>query len=138
MDARSSTWSCRARSSAARNRFVACAIDAVTSLPALALGLLWQPATPMDIAAALPATLYAAACTAAAGGLQVVAQKHTPAAEAGLIIALQCVFAALAGALFLADRLTPAAAFGCGLILLAVVMVEAGPVLLQRLKTRTA
>src|SRR5579859_192720 len=99
--------------------FVAVAIDAVTSLPALAAGLVLEPVALPDLGAALPSILYAAAFTATAGGLQVLAQKHTPAAEAGLIIALQSVFAALAGAVFLKDMLTPAAALGCALILLA-------------------
>ena len=118
--------------------FVAVAIDAVTSLPALAAGLVLEPFTLPDLGGALPSILYAAAFTAVAGGLQVVAQKHTPAAEAGLIISLQSVFAALAGAVFLRDMLTPAAALGCALILLAVVMVEAGPLLLRRLRPCTA
>jgi drug/metabolite transporter (DMT)-like permease len=108
--------------------FLLCvAIDAIIVLPTLAAGLLWEPITVADLTSALPSTLYAGAAAGIAGGLQVVAQKHTPPAEAGLIMALQCVFAALAGALFLGDMLTLAAAVGCGLILLAVVMVEMGP-----------
>lgn len=118
--------------------FLACAIDAVSSLPALCLGLLWEPVALPALTAALPSILSAAAFTAMAGGLQVVAQKHTPPAEAGLIIALQSVFAALAGAAFLGDMLTPAATLGCALILLAVVMVEAGPLLLRKLSITAA
>lgn len=118
--------------------FVAVAIDAVTSIPALAAGLVLEPFALPDLRAALPSILYAAAFTALAGGLQVIAQKHTPAAEAGLIISLQSVFAALAGAAFLDDMLTPAAALGCGLILLSVAMVEAGPPLLRKLKFTAA
>lgn len=114
--------------------FLLCvAIDALIVLPTLVLGLLWEPATLAGVAAALPSTLYAGAAAGIAGGLQVVAQKHTPPAEAGLIMALQCVFAALAGAVFLGDMLTVAAAVGCVLILLAVVMVEASPLLVRRL-----
>jgi drug/metabolite transporter (DMT)-like permease len=114
--------------------FLACAIDVVTVVPALSAGLLFEHTTWQDVATALPSTLYAGASAAIAGGLQVVAQKHTPPAEAGLIIALQCVFAALAGAAFLDDRLTLAAGAGCGLILLAVVMVELGPGLVRNLR----
>ncbi len=114
--------------------FLLCvAIDAIIVLPTLAAGLWFEPSTLHDIASALPSTLYAGACAGIAGGLQVVAQKHTPPAEAGLIMALQCVFAALAGAAFLDDMLTPAAAVGCVLILLAVVMVELGPAFLRKL-----
>jgi drug/metabolite transporter (DMT)-like permease len=114
--------------------FLLCvAIDAIIVLPTLATGLLWEPFTLPDLTAALPSTLYAGAAAGIAGGLQVVAQKHTPPAEAGLIMALQCVFAALAGAAFLGDVLTPAATLGCMLILLAVVMVESGPIILRKL-----
>lgn len=118
--------------------FLLCvAIDALIVLPTLLLGLLWEPASLAGVATALPSTLYAGAAAGIAGGLQVVAQKHTPPAEAGLIMALQCVFAALAGALFLGDMLTLAAAVGCTLILLAVVMVETGPLWMRRLRLET-
>jgi drug/metabolite transporter (DMT)-like permease len=60
-----------------------------------------------------------------------VAQKHTPPAEAALIMSLESVFAALAGAVMLHERLTLLAATGCGLILLGVVIVETGPALMR-------
>jgi drug/metabolite transporter (DMT)-like permease len=70
--------------------FLLCvAIDAIIVLPTLAAGLLWEPVTLAGLTAALPSTLYAGAAAGIAGGLQVVAQKHTPPAEAGLIMALQ-------------------------------------------------
>jgi len=59
--------------------------------------------------------------------LQVVAQRHTPAAEAALIVSLESVFAALAGAMMLQERLDLPALCGCALILLSVIMVEIGP-----------
>ena len=65
-----------------------------------------------------------------------MAQKHTPPAEAALIMSLESVFAALAGAVMLGDRLTLPAALGCALILLGVVLVETGPGLLRGLKLR--
>lgn len=118
--------------------FLLCvAIDAIIVLPTLAAGLLFEHPALHDVVAGLPSTLYAGAAAGIAGGLQVVAQKHTPPAEAGLIMALQCVFAALAGAAFLDDMLTPAAAVGCVLILLAVVMVELGPGILRRFSIET-
>ena len=115
--------------------FLCVAIDAVTVIPALTLGLLIEPVTWQGLASALPSTLYAGAAAGIAGGLQVLGQRHTPPAEAGLIMALQCVFAALAGAMFLGEMLTLAAAVGCALILLAVVMVEVGPVVMRRIGT---
>lgn len=117
--------------------FLACVIDGVTVVPALGAGLVWEHVTLADVTAALPSTLYAGVTAALAGGFQVIAQKHTPPAEAGLIMALQCVFAALAGAVFLGDMLTVAAAVGCVLILLAVVMVELGPGVVRQLRPQT-
>ena len=114
--------------------FLCVAIDTVTVLPALALGLLFEPVTWTGLVAALPSTLYAGTAAGIAGALQVLGQKHTPPAEAGLIMALQCVFAALAGALFLGEMLTLAAAVGCVLILLAVATVEIGPLLTRQLR----
>ena len=61
--------------------------------------------------------------------LQIVAQRHTPATEAALIMSMESVFAALAAAILLGERLTVLAAIGCGLVLLGVIMVEVGPVL---------
>ena len=108
-------------------------IYGITALLGLGLGPMAGPVAWADLVAAAPAIFYAGLCGAIAGSLQIVAQKHTPAAEAGLIMALQSVFAALAGAWFLHERLTPAATLGCGLIMLGVVLVEAGPALLQGL-----
>lgn len=59
--------------------------------------------------------------------LQVIAQRYTPAAEASLIMALESVFAALAGAYFLHERLVFSGIVGCTLILAGVVMVELAP-----------
>ena len=61
--------------------------------------------------------------------LQIVAQRHTPAAEAALIMSLESVFAAIAGALLLHEALSLRASMGAGLILLGVVLVESGPLL---------
>jgi drug/metabolite transporter (DMT)-like permease len=59
--------------------------------------------------------------------LQIFAQRHTPPAEAALILSLESVFAALAGALLLGERLTLVAAFGCALILAGALAVELEP-----------
>jgi drug/metabolite transporter (DMT)-like permease len=61
--------------------------------------------------------------------LQAVSQRHTPPAEASLIMSLESVFAAIAGAVLLGERLRVTAMLGCGLILLAVVIVEVFPML---------
>lgn len=118
--------------------FLSFAQYAITAVLALAAGLLLEPFRTDGVGAALPAILYAGLLSGGvAYTLQIVAQKHTPPAEAALIMCLESVFAALAGAAMLHERLTGSAALGCALILLGVVMVEAGPALLRRLRPET-
>ena len=118
--------------------FLSFAQYAITAVLALAAGLLFEPFRTDGVGAALPAILYAGLLSGGvAYTLQIVAQKHTPPAEAALIMCLESVFAALAGAAMLHERLTGPAALGCALILLGVVMVEAGPALLRRLRPET-
>ncbi|HLW73630.1 MAG TPA: DMT family transporter [Gammaproteobacteria bacterium] len=110
---------------------------AITAVLGLAAGLLFEPVSMPGLGSAMPAILYAGLLSGGvAYTLQIVAQKHTPPAEAALIMSLESVFAALAGAVMLGDRLTLPAALGCALILLGVVLVEAGPGLLRGLKLR--
>jgi drug/metabolite transporter (DMT)-like permease len=112
---------------------------AVTAVLGLAAGLIFEPVSMPGIASALPAILYAGLLSGGvAYTLQIVAQKHTPAAEAALIMSLESVFAALAGAVLLQERLTLLATVGCALILLGVVVVEAGPALLRGMKSSGA
>jgi len=112
---------------------------AVTTVLALGVGLIWEPVSLPGIGSAMPAILYAGLLSGGvAFTLSVVAQKYTPPAEASLIMCLESVFAALAGAVMLHERLTLLAATGCGLILLGVVMVEVGPVLIRGLRRDVA
>jgi drug/metabolite transporter (DMT)-like permease len=108
---------------------------AVTAVLALAAGLLFESPTLTGTVTALWPLLYAGVLS---GGVAytfgVLAQKHTPPSEAALIMSLESVFAALAGAVMLHERLTLAASIGCALILLGVVLVEIGPALLRNLK----
>lgn len=119
--------------------FLSFAQYAITAVLALALGAIFEPLSPPGVIAALPAVLYAGLLSGAvAYTLGIIAQKHTPAAEAALIMCLESVFAAIAGAVMLHERLTPLATAGCALILLGVVLVETGPMLLRNLKRATA
>lgn len=107
---------------------------AITAVLGIAAGLSVETGTLHGLISALPAILYAGLLSGGvAYTLQIVAQKHTPAAEAALIMSLESVFAALAGAVLLGDRLTLLATVGCGLILLGVLVVELGPGLLRSL-----
>ncbi|WP_337995827.1 DMT family transporter [Oleispirillum naphthae] len=66
--------------------------------------------------------------------LQVVGQRHTPAADASIILSGETVFAAIAGAILLGERLSPLELQGCALILGGVLAVELLPLTLGRLK----
>jgi len=104
-----------------------------TAVTASAAALMVAPFEPVNWSAireAFPAIAYAGLVSGGIGyTLQIVGQRHTPAAEAALIMSLESVFAALAAAVLLGERLPFLGAVGCGLILFGVVMVEIGPAL---------
>jgi drug/metabolite transporter (DMT)-like permease len=56
--------------------------------------------------------------------LQIWAQKHTPPADAALILSLESVFAVLSGWLILNERLIAIQIFGCILIFVAVLLSQ--------------
>lgn len=64
--------------------------------------------------------------------LQVVGQAHTQPADAALILSMETVFAAIAGALILGERLETNGMIGCALILSAILMVELLPKLIRK------
>jgi len=110
--------------------FLAFAQYGVAAALGLIGGLGFESLSGEGLASALPSLLYAGFCSGGvAYTLQIFAQKHTPPAEAALIMSLESVFAALSGTALLAERLTSAALLGCALILLGVIFVEAGPAL---------
>jgi drug/metabolite transporter (DMT)-like permease len=84
-----------------------------------------------------PQLLYAGVVSGGiAYTLQAVAQQHTPASDAAVILAGEALFAALAGMILLGDRLDGMGWFGCGLIFTAIILVEVGALFL--LKRRRA
>ena len=91
---------------------------------------LFESIPPGALVATLPTILFAGIVSGAlAYTIQIFAQAHTPPAEAALILALEGVFAAIAGALLLGERLTAIGALGCVLILAGAVAAEVGPLL---------
>lgn len=108
--------------------FLAFAQFGVAAVLGLIVGLGFEPFSVEGLVAALPSIFYAGVWSGGvAFTIQILAQGHTPPAEAALIMSLESVFAALSGALLLSERLTGPAMLGCILILIAVVLVEAGP-----------
>ena len=80
--------------------------------------------------ATAPAILFSGIVSGAiAYTIQIFAQAHTPPAEAALILSLESVFAAFAGAMLLGERLTAVGGLGCILILAGAIAVEIGPLL---------
>jgi drug/metabolite transporter (DMT)-like permease len=96
-------------------------------LAALCSALL-ESIPPGALAATLPTILFAGIVSGAlAYTIQIFAQAYTPPAEAALILALEGVFAAVAGALLLSERLTAIGALGCVLIMSGALAAEIGP-----------
>ena len=108
-------------------QYAVCA--ALAGLSSMAL----ETVGPHAFVTAAPAILFAGLVSGAvAYTLQILAQARTPPAEAALILSLESVFAALAGAVLLGERLSPIGSFGCLLILAGAVAVEAAPALAHR------
>jgi drug/metabolite transporter (DMT)-like permease len=75
-----------------------------------------------------PALLYGGIVAVAIGyTLQVVAQKHAIASHAAIILSLEAVFAAIAGALFLDESLHPRGYLGCALMLAGMLVAQLWP-----------
>ena len=88
-----------------------------------------------DFIGALWPLLFAGLVSGAFGfTLQILGQRHTPPSEAALLLSLESVFAAIAGALWLDERLTTVGMLGCALILISVLLVEVGPTFLRRVR----
>jgi drug/metabolite transporter (DMT)-like permease len=98
---------------------------AVCGLLGLVTGLFSEHPSQSNMLTLIPAILYTGIFSIAIGfTLQVVAQKHTPANDAALIMSLESVFAVLFGWLFIRESLLLIQIAGCILILAAVVLVQ--------------
>ncbi|MES2817818.1 MAG: DMT family transporter [Pseudomonadota bacterium] len=100
----------------------------VCALISLALALALEPFEPAAIAQAGPALLYGGIVAVAIGyTLQVVAQKHAIASHAAIILSLEAVFAAIAGALLLSESLTLRGYLGCALMFAGMLLAQLWP-----------
>lgn len=96
------------------------------------LSLCWaalaEPVSLAQVQAAGWSIIYAGVLSVGvAFTLQVVAQRHTHAADAAIILSAETLFAALAGALFLAESLSALQLGGCLLILAGILAVQLVP-----------
>ncbi len=81
-----------------------------------------------SLVAALPEIAFAGIIAGGLGfTLQVVAQRHTTASIAAILMGTESLFAAVFGAIFRDDRLSQSGYFGCALIFGAVLIVELLP-----------
>jgi drug/metabolite transporter (DMT)-like permease len=60
---------------------------------------------------------------------QVIAQRHTPAADTAIILSLETAFAAIFGALWLGERLDSMGLIGCSLIFVSILAVQLLPLI---------
>jgi drug/metabolite transporter (DMT)-like permease len=98
----------------------------VAGVLSLLVGLFFEHPSRADFLAIMPSAIYTGIFSVAVGfTLQVMAQKHTPAGDAALILSLEAVFAAFFGWLLVGEVLLPVQLTGCGLILLAVILAQA-------------
>ncbi len=94
-------------------------------LVALVLMLLLEKPTVATVSAAVPHLLYAAVVVSGvAYTLQILGQRTTPPTTASLLMSLEAVFAALAGALLLAERMSTKEFLGCVLVFAAVLLPQ--------------
>ncbi|UTW08724.1 DMT family transporter [Pseudomonas benzenivorans] len=103
-------------------QFVTCA------LISLLLAVLFEEIRLDAIIAAGPAILYGGVFGVAIGfTLQVVAQKHAIASHAAIILSLEAVFAAIAGAIMLGESLELRGYFGCALMFGGMLLAQLWP-----------
>ncbi|AWT10852.1 EamA family transporter [Stutzerimonas frequens] len=101
---------------------------ATCALVSLLLALVFEEIDPANIWLAGPALLYGGLFAVAVGyTLQVVAQKHAIASHAAIILSLEAVFAAIAGALFLDESLTLRGYLGCVLMFIGMLAAQLWP-----------
>ena len=97
-------------------------------LTALLAGIVMVPLEaphPSDFLPVLPQLAFAGVMAVGIGyTLQLVAQRHTPAATAAVILSLESVFAAVFGWWLLGEQLVSLALIGCALIFIAVIIAE--------------
>lgn len=116
---------------------ISCIQFAVCGTLGTTWGALSETLTWAAVEGALPMIVFAGLFSTAVGfTLQVVGQKHTPPADASVILSAETVFAALAGAVLLGEILAPLDIAGGALIFSGVLAVELLPLWVRRRAAR--
>src|SRR3546814_792793 len=106
---------------------------AVTAVLGIAAGFIFETPSLAGILAAWRELAYTGIVSGGiAFTLQSIAQAHTPASDAAIVVSSESLFAAAFGALLLGDRLGFAGWCGAALVLSAVLLVQLGPVYRRR------
>ncbi|AOE87077.1 hypothetical protein THL1_4529 [Pseudomonas sp. TCU-HL1] len=101
---------------------------AVCAVVSLVLAVVFEEIKVDAILQAGPAILYGGVIAVAIGyTLQVVAQRHAIASHAAIILSLEAVFAAIAGALLLDESLHARGYFGCALMFVGMLVAQLWP-----------
>ncbi|MEG3618081.1 DMT family transporter [Magnetovibrio sp. PR-2] len=112
---------------------VACVQFSVVGGLGLLVGAMVEDITVQAIVNAAPMIAFSGLLSVGMGfTLQVVAQKHTPPADAAVILSAETVFAALAGAIILGESLGVLQWSGGALILSGVLAVELLPLVFRQ------
>ena len=88
-----------------------------------------NPQTFID--AAQPLLITGVVSGAIAFTMQICAQKHTPPAEAALVLSTESLFAALGGAVFLGEEISELSMIGAALILAGAAAADGAPPILR-------
>jgi drug/metabolite transporter (DMT)-like permease len=92
------------------------------------VGLGVETTSVAGLQAAAPAILYGGVLSVGiAYTLQVVAQRHTHASDAAILLSSETLFAALAGAVYLGERLQSPQMAGAALIMASILLVQLLP-----------
>ncbi len=95
-----------------------------------------EPITLEGLRGALPAIAFVGILSSALTfTLLAIALKNTPPTEAAILVSMETLFAAAAGAILLGERLTPMGWFGAGLMFTATILVQIGPLFSPRRRT---
>ena len=88
-------------------------------------GFVTEPFSAANLTAALPQLLFLGVVSTGIGFLlAAIAQQHTPAADASILMSAESLFGALAATLLLGEALTPVRMLGAALLLVAIILVQ--------------
>jgi drug/metabolite transporter (DMT)-like permease len=95
-----------------------------------------EPITFEGLKGALPSIAFVGVLSSALTfTLLAIALKDTPPTEAAILVSMETLFAAAAGAILLGERLTPMGWVGAGLMFAATILVQIAP-LFERQPTK--